>query len=91
MWVNNRVDCSLILDFHHSCGEFKGRNSLLEVLTRTHDVCNHYCFAVATQGILEQSGQFGVSVWDMPMLSFHEGTNDISQGRQRKVDLGCFF
>lgn len=47
VWINNRVDGSLIFDFHHSGGKFKRRDCFFEMLTCALDVGNHYRFAIA--------------------------------------------
>lgn len=65
--------------WHTSCCQFSHLNSY------------HHGFGVSSEGILQQTGQFGVPVWNVCALAVDQGGDDVPQCGQGEVDLGCFL
>lgn len=51
----------------------------------------HHGFGVSSEGILQQTGQLGVPVWDVCALAVDQGGDDVPQCGQGEVDLGRFL
>ena len=63
---------------------------IILVLTRIKNVyCEyyHHGFRVASERVLQQSGEFGVPVGYVGALAVHQSTYDISQSGKGEVDL----
>ena len=85
------VDTRLILDVLSAGRIAKRVHRLVKVVVSWSDIGNHDCFGVATEGVLEQSGQLTVTVWDVGGLGIGEGRDNMAQRRQRQVDLRGFL
>ena len=85
------IDARFVLNVFGSgripqCGE-----GLVDVVVGWTKVGDHHGFRVASKGILQDSGEFGVAVWNVGALGVGETRDDVAEGRQRQIDLGGFF
>ena len=47
----------------------------------------HDCLRVASQGVLQESGELGVTVGDVAALPVHQVGDDVAKHHEREVDL----
>ena len=86
------VDPGLVLDFLGPVCELECRLRLPEGIGRRGDHCHHGGLAVASEGVLQDSGELGVPVGDVgSCLLVGEGGDDVSEGAQRLVDFLTLF
>jgi tRNA isopentenyl-2-thiomethyl-A-37 hydroxylase MiaE len=90
-WVDNGVEDSLILDFHHSGGELKRRNSLFQMHRSAVNIGEHNSFAVTADGVSQKVSQSSLSVWDVISLSVRQSQHHLLQVRKTLVDMSGFF
>jgi hypothetical protein len=74
------VDAGLVLDRFGACGVAKGREGLFIVEVRGGDRCYHDCLGVASQGVLQETGQFRVSVRDVLGFTVYQGAYHVTKG-----------
>ena len=72
MWIDNRIDHSFILDFHHSSSKLKSRDSFFNMSFLALHVSNHYSLAVSTNWVSQVISECSLSIWNMISLSVGE-------------------
>lgn len=82
------IDSWLVLNIFGATSVSERADCLIAVVVRRPTVRNHYCFCITAQGVLEDTRQFGVSVWNVGALGIDETANDMAKRGERQVDLG---
>ena len=77
----------MILDVLGSAGVSEGAEGLVIVVLRGTEVGKHERFRVSAEGVLKQPGQLRVPVGHVRALAVDQRRDDVSQRRQRQVDL----
>lgn len=85
------VDFGLILDeFGTTCISERAQSFIIVVICRGAS-CDHDGLCVTSQGILQQSGEFRITIRNVVSLAVNERRNDITQRTEGKIDLGCLL
>lgn len=77
----------LVFDFLPPLSIPEGVARLLKHCGGWTDMCYHHGDAVAPQSVLEQPGEFGVTVVDKVCVVRHESIHTVSQREERPVDV----
>lgn len=85
------VDDWLVFNEFCTAGVSEGTEGFLVVVAGWGDCCDHDCFRVAAQGVLKQSGQFGISVGNVMGLPIYQCRYHITKSTQGQVDFSCLF
>jgi hypothetical protein len=81
----------MILDVLGSAGVSEGAQRLVVIVLGRAEVGKHQCFRIPPERILQQSRQLRVTIGHVRALAVDQGRDDVSQRRQRQVDLRCFL
>lgn len=61
----------LILNTFGARGIAQSRKGLIIIIMRGGASCDHDGLGVATQRVLEQTGELGITIWDVLALAVH--------------------
>ena len=65
----------------------EGRDGLVVVVVCRSAIRAHDCLRIASEAVLQQSSELGVTVRDVRRLGVNQRRDDVTQRRERQVDL----
>lgn len=85
------VDSSLVFDLFGTLAEPERGNRLVFIENTGTTSDDQTRFRVTAETLLEDSGEFRISVWDMRRFAIGEGIDDLAQAGQTFVDVFGFI
>lgn len=85
------IDLRLVLDVLGTRGIPESVHGLIIVVVGRTDIRNHQSLGVTTERILQQSCQLRVTIRNVRRLWVRQGRDDVTECRQREVDLRGFL